>query len=161
MVISGDGNSGARFWNGNANMSEKICIYLSGPIASCSDDQCMNWREYLKDKYGDEFDFIDPMRRDYRHLSRDMNMSTFKDQKKIVTKDKADICRSDAVIVWTGDPFPSVGTCQENIYAFERGKYVVTVNIKQVVLSPWLYYHSHTIVLTLDEAIDKIREFYS
>src|ERR1700680_3795941 len=73
---------------------------------------------------------IDPMRRDMRHL--ESSMSSFEEQKKIVSLDKADIIKSDAMIVWTGLPFPSAGTSMEIIYAFERGKYVITVNPREV-----------------------------
>lgn len=156
-------------------MNEIIKIYASGPIAGCDDASCKDWREYLKEKYCISrqnpegkvlyskryIQIIDPMRRDYRHLSRDMKMSTFEDQKKIVTLDKADIRRSDAMIVWTGKPFPSVGTSMEVMYAFDQGVYTITVNPNNDVLSPWLYYHSHKIVLTLDDAIDNIQKFFN
>ena len=134
-------------------------IYLSGPIALCDDYECKNWRNYLKEKYAGQFKFLDPMRRDYRHLDTMENISTFEEQKKIVSLDKVDIERCDSIIVWTGAPFPSVGTSMEVIYAYERGKLVVTVNpYENTVLSPWLYFHSHKVVNTLDDGMAAILE---
>lgn len=140
-------------------------IYQSGPIAGCDDEECISWRQDLKDRYQDipnaQVKFIDPMRRDYRQLDRDQKLSSFEDQKKIVTLDKADIIRSDAMIVWTGLPFPSAGTSMEIMYAFEHGVYVLTVNPRKVVLSPWVYYHSNKIVTDLDAAMKVILDYFN
>ncbi len=130
-------------------------IYQSGPIANCSDEECLDWRNYLKETYSG-VRFINPCRRDYRQLDRDQKLSSFEDQKKIVTLDKADIIRSDAMIVWTGLPFPSAGTSMEIMYAFEHGVYVLTVNPRGVVLSPWVYYHYNKVVPDLDTGMKVI-----
>lgn len=136
-----------------------ISVYLSGPIALCDDTQCKDWRNYLKENYSGRFKFLDPMRRDYRHLDTMETQSTFEEQKKIVSLDKVDIERCDSIIVWTGKPFPSVGTSMEVIYAYERGKLVVTVNpYLNTKLSPWLYFHSHKVVNTLDDGMAAILE---
>lgn len=139
-----------------------ISIYLSGPIAGCNDEQCFGWRNYLKEKYKGQFKFIDPTRRDYRHLDSDAIIGDWENQKKIVTLDKIDIDRSDAIIVNTIPPFPSVGTSQEELYAYERGKLVVVVwehlGEPGKFISPWLLFHSHAVVKTLDEAIEKVKE---
>lgn len=116
-------------------------VYLCGPINGCTDEECRNWREYVKAKLPDT---LDPMRRDYRgHEDQSVD--------QIVELDKIDISKCDALIV--NYDRPSVGTSMEIIYAWERGKFIVLVHTVGVSLSPWLHYHSHAIVTSFDDAI--------
>lgn len=53
---------------------------------------------------------------------------------------------------------PSVGTAMEVFYAWTLGKPVVLWCAPDAVLSPWLRYHSTSIVHSLDDAVTKILE---
>lgn len=134
----------------------KLTVYLAGPIADCTDAECKDWRERMKDEMP-EVEFLDPMRRDYRAPGADQEFFI-----EIVEKDKQDILDSDVVFVYHDRP--SVGTSMEVLYAFDLGKYVLTVGCTGKPLSPWIIYHSTKIVDTLDEAIvdlQKIESQYS
>lgn len=115
-------------------------IYLCGPIAGCTDEECKDWREAAKKQFKDT---IDPMRRDYRGREDDC-------VDEIVELDKKDIDDSDALLV--NHPKPSVGTSMEVLYAWERNKLIVVVVPKGSSISPWMIYHSTFIVETFEEA---------
>jgi hypothetical protein len=122
-------------------------IYLCGPINGCTDEECKDWREFVKTRW--DGGTIDPMRRDYRGRE-DASVN------EIVEFDKIDVMNSDALLV--NYDKPSVGTSMEVLYAFERGKLVVVVAASTAKISPWLRYHSHTIVNSFDAALTYIRE---
>ena len=117
-------------------------IYLCGPINACTDAECTDWREYAKEHLNDET--LDPMRRDYRGQEE----CAFTE---IVENDKEDVRVCDAVLVYY--PKPSVGTAMEVLYAWDRKKRVVVVDVSGAPLSPWLLYHSTRIFTSLDDAI--------
>ena len=124
-------------------------IYLCGPINGCTDQECRDWREFVKSRWSGST--IDPMHRDYRGRE-DENV------REIVELDKADIDGSDVLLV--NYDKPSVGTSMEVLYAWERGKkIVVVVSSFDVKLSPWLRYHSHVICNSFSGALDHIRYF--
>jgi nucleoside 2-deoxyribosyltransferase len=132
-------------------------IYLSGPMAGCNDYEMYGWRNELKEKYNwvdyPSVKFIDPTRRNFRGVKMTRQI-----EKEIVELDKIDVCQSDAVLVRLNPEKASVGTHQEVIYGWERGKLVVIVipNDPAFRLSPWLSYHSHSIVYDLDHAMHVI-----
>lgn len=115
-------------------------IYLCGPINGCKDSECLYWRDFVK-SWG--FNTLDPMRRDYR----DKENENFKE---IVELDKIDIVNSDIVLV--NYIRPSVGTSMEILYAFERGKLIIIISDENLIISPWLKYHSQFIVNSFSEA---------
>jgi len=121
-------------------------IYLCGPIAGCTDEECKDWRNAAKLRF---FDVVDPMRRDYR--GREIECS-----QEIVELDKQDIDECDGLLV--NHPKPSVGSAMEILYAWERKKFVVVVCPKGIDKSPWLVYHSNVIVNTFDEAYETIQK---
>jgi nucleoside 2-deoxyribosyltransferase len=129
-------------------------IYLCGPINGCTDEECRNWREYVKErtKYSCYFEYLDPMRRDYRGKEAES-------VNEIVTLDKIDIANSDAILV--NYDKPSVGTSMEVYIAFSTGKLVVVVAQSDAVVSPWLRYHSHKIAHSFDEAVSFVTEFFA
>lgn len=124
-------------------------VYLSGPITGATDEEATEWRHEAEEvlERGDIYT-LNPMRRDYRgdpvsHLPN------------LVEDDKIEIEMCDIVLVnFLG---PSVGTSMEMIYAWERGKRVITVCAEDTN-DGWLAYHSHHIYHTLDEAYEKIFE---
>lgn len=126
-------------------------IYLCGGINNLTDKECKDWREYTKEQLKGQYNFLDPMRRDYRGKEKDS-------VKEIVEGDYVDLDTSDIVLVMANRP--SWGTAMECHYAFSQRwhgnlgifpkVYVVCDNESP---SPWLVYHSDKIFKTLDEAI--------
>jgi len=122
-------------------------IYLCGPINGCTDEECKDWREFVKARW--QGPTLDPMRRDYRGRE-DESVN------EIVTLDKVDIANSDVILV--NYDKPSVGTSMEIFIAFSTGKLVVVVAKDGTRISPWMRYHSHKIVGSFDAAISFVAE---
>ena len=117
-------------------------IYLCGPINGCTDEECKDWRLDARLRLP-KHKMVDPMVRDYRGREEEC-------LNEIVELDKKDIDGSDVILV--NFPKPSVGTCMEIMYAWERDKTIIIVVPKGVSQSPWLKYHSDFIVDTFEEA---------
>lgn len=130
-------------------MDKKLC-YLAGPMAGCDDEQANGWRDYATTKLiSTNYRVLSPMVRDYRGVS----LSEHPEQTKIIVEgDKGDIDQCD--ILLANCTFPSVGTSMEIIYAWENDKTVVIVHGGEP--SPWLVYHSHLVVNTLDLALENL-----
>lgn len=118
-------------------------IYLAGPILDCTDPECNDWRETVK-KVGGKFDFLNPMSRDYRGRTDEC-------YKEIVEGDKADIDNCD--ILMANCSKNSAGTSMEVMYAWEKGKTVITFGGH----SPWIKYHSTTVLGSLETAINSLK----
>lgn len=129
------------------NTSTKLLpIYLCGGINKRTDAEAKDWRELAKSL--SPWPTLDPMRRDYR--GREL-----KHVNEIVTGDLKDITDSWALIVYYDKP--SVGTSMEMFNAYWNGKPVVLINASgDVSLSPWLIYHAHYMVSTVEEAISRL-----
>jgi hypothetical protein len=125
-------------------------IYLCGPINGCTDEECKDWREYVKSKW--DGGTIDPMRRDYRG-KEDESVN------EIVELDKIDVI--DGNILLVNKDKPSDGTAMETLYGWERAKLVVTVAPKGARISPWTRYHSHLVLHSFDEAMWNIKKLRS
>ena len=125
-------------------------VYLAGPIANSTDGECNDWRQDLKDQFP-EVEFLDPMVRDYRegHLGNEAT---------IVEGDKADIDSVDLVFAncWK----TSVGTSQEILYAWMKGKTVITLVPSLETSSPWIRYHSTVVSEYWGEALDKLNDYF-
>lgn len=117
-------------------------LYLAGPIYGCTDEECRDWREWVKSRWPGET--LDPMRRDYRG-HEDLECHA------IVEGDKADINICDALLV--NYTKPSAGTTMEMLYAWERGKVVVVVTPSGERVSPWVRYHAWDVVGSLEDAV--------
>ena len=117
-------------------------IYLCGPINGCTDQECRDWREYVKARWGGKC--IDPMVRDYRGREAEA-------YREIVELDKIDVAEADILLV--NYDKPSVGTSMEIIYAWQLGKRVIVVCREGVAISPWLRYHAHHLARSFDEAL--------
>lgn len=122
-------------------------VYLCGAINGCTDSEAKDWRETVKEALADTFDFLDPMRRDYRG-KEDESVA------EIVAGDVADIQASDIVLVAADRP--SWGTAMECCLAWRDGKMVLVV-CGQERVSPWLRFHSSAVVPTLKAAIEHLR----
>ena len=126
-------------------MSKKV-VYLSRPMMDCTDEECKDWREEAKQ-------LLNCATRDPVAL-RDYRGREHEGIAEVVEDDKADIDGCEFVLV--NYIKPSVGTSMEILYAWERGKKVVLVAPRDIVLSPWLMYHSHHIFFELQDAITYI-----
>lgn len=132
-----------------------ITIYLSGPMADCTDEEMHGWRDEVKDKFTVEraagrVVFLDPTVRDFR------NREVTPDE--IVEPDLDEIDASTVLLAncWkTG-----TGTSMEIFYAAGcHGKLVIAVVPPGKFVSPWLAYHA-LVVRELSEAIAIVkREF--
>ncbi|MCP4581579.1 MAG: hypothetical protein GY839_08150 [candidate division Zixibacteria bacterium] len=84
-------------------------------------------------------------------MVRDYRGRTDEHYVEIVEEDKKEIDTCDLLLV--NHTRPSVGTSMEILYAWERGKKIVTVVVGKDI-SPWIIYHSEKIFHDLDSAID-------
>jgi nucleoside 2-deoxyribosyltransferase len=107
-------------------------IYLCGPINGCTDEECRDWREFIKTQWPGRC--IDPMVRDYRGREAEA-------YREIVELDKIDVADADIILV--NYDKPSVGTSMEVLFAWQIGKRVIVVCREDAVISPWLRYHAH------------------
>jgi nucleoside 2-deoxyribosyltransferase len=119
-------------------------IYLCGGINGLSDAQCKDWREHVKQQLSDQYQFLDPMRRDFRG-KEDGAVA------EIVEGDYDDLENSDIVLVNACKP--SWGTAMEMHYAFLNLNKTVVAVCDAERPSPWLRYHCHFLFKTFDEAI--------
>lgn len=116
-------------------------------MLDCTDEECRDWREYAKRNLNCQS--LDPMIRDYRERPMDGMID-------MVENDKADIDVCDTILV--NFVKPSVGTSMEVLYGWERGKHIVLVATHDIVVSPWLVYHSHRLFQTIEDAVKYINE---
>lgn len=122
-------------------------IYLAGPIANCNDEACFTWRDRVQEEVS--YTCLDPA------AARDFRVKTTKDpMNDIINPDKADIDASAILLAFCWKT--SVGTSQEILYAWERGKLVISVIPEELPVSPWISAHSHVLYRTLAEAINYI-----
>lgn len=122
-------------------------VYLCGPIAGCTDEECKGWRERAKAVLHNT---LDPMDRDYRGREAEC-------YREVVELDKLDINQSEALLV--NFPRPSVGTCMEILYAWEHQKIIILVVPKDIKLSPWLLYHATKIFNSFADAIEYLKQY--
>lgn len=122
---------------------ERKTIYLAGPINGCTDEEASEWRKVAKARLAHRYDILDPMARDYRGIEAES-------VNEIVDGDKADIRNCNVLLVNANRA--TWGTSMEVLYAHTvAGKPVVAFCAG--IVSPWLRYHAHTVVKTIDEAI--------
>ena len=95
----------------------KFTVYLAGPIGDCNDAQKVKWRNEVKAKYSDHFDFSDPIEK---------LLPASAGNSDIVKEDVRAIEESDGIIVnmWR----ESIGSAIGMVHAHIIGKPVVTSN---------------------------------
>ena len=108
----------------------KPTIYLAGPINACSDSEAMDWRAEAKERLADCYEFLDPMRHDYRGRELEPGVA-----EHIVGNDLQDINASDVIFAYC--PKPSCGTSMEIYHSFEMLHKDVIV-VAPHPMSPWL-----------------------
>ena len=123
-------------------MNEFPRIYLSGPMQYTKEGK--EWREVAKDKLKARgFEGISPY--DFERV-----------EKGIVERDLSEILNSFGIIVNAYEEVPSWGTPMEVFFAYTHGKTVIAFVGDLGKPTPiWLSHHS-VIVLTLDDAIERI-----
>jgi nucleoside 2-deoxyribosyltransferase len=124
-------------------------VYLSGPIGNCTQIQIHGWRDKFKRSWGVE-NCSDPTDRVF---TTDQNYSH---ATEIVEGDKEAIDDSDVVLANISDPptpHQMWGTPMEILYGWEQGKRVVVIVADKKTVSPWVLYHAHDIVTSVDEAL--------
>lgn len=118
------------------------CIYLAGPINGCTDSECKDWREWVKQRWPGTC--LDPMLRDARDKTMTQELAA-----EIVLADLADIRAADAILVYWDRP--SVGTSMEIFYAafclpgagVFGSKPVFLINASgKPIESPWLLHYA-------------------
>ena len=118
-------------------------IYLAGAINGCTDEECKDWREYVKTLWPGEC--RDPMVRDYRGREDDCFA-------EIIAGDEEDIAASDVVLVSADKP--SWGTAMEiRLAKKEMAKPVVLVCPADMRISPWLRGHSDAICHSYESGV--------
>lgn len=125
-------------------------IYLCGGINKLSDGDAKDWREAAKAELAGVYEFLDPMRRDYRGKEAE---SVF----QIICGDTEDIRQSDILLV--NAVRPSWGTGME-IYMAYKAPFCcqVIVVCPDDRPSPWLVGHSHKIVKSFPEAFALLKQ---
>ncbi len=121
-------------------------VYLCGGIAGLSDTECSDWRETVKEEFSGVYNFLDPMRRDYRGREADS-------APEIVDGDLIDIVTADIILV--NAIRPSWGTAMELYFAASLNRCVLTM-CPDDNPSPWLVRHSDIISKTWDVMFDDL-----
>lgn len=125
-------------------------IALEGPINKCSDQECIDWREKVKDSI-DGVMWHDPMDLDCRGREKEM-------EKFLIHFDTVGIASSDIVFVMAEKP--GWGTAMAVQMAWEQHKTVVSVCSSETP-SPWLKNRSTYMVKTLDDGIALLKTLVS
>jgi len=127
----------------------KLKIALEGGIFGLTDDDCINWRDYVIEKLGDKFEFHNPMDFDCRGKTVEL-------EQELVDYDEAGMQSSDVLLVNASTG--GWGTAMAVQMAFDRNTPVLTVHPEEKI-SPWLNNRSTVVFKTLDEAIADLREW--
>jgi nucleoside 2-deoxyribosyltransferase len=135
-------------------MSEKKrIIYLSGPIMDEHLGNARAWRETAKSLFKDNFNILDPMRRQF--IDRQVDSAN-----EIVEFDLQDVRESDILLVNYNKP--SIGTSMEVFYAaHDLGKFVVAFSPFEFEnCSPWMVRYCTKILPTLEDACKYINTHF-
>jgi len=129
-------------------------IYLSGPIMDEHLQEARVWRETAKQRLGDAFVLLDPMRRDFQDRE-------FDSANEIVEFDLQDVRDADLLLV--NYARASIGTSMEVFYAaHDLGKFIVAFSpIPFKECSPWMVRFCTKILPSLEDAVSYIREHFS
>lgn len=123
-------------------------VYLAGPIFGQSDATCNDWRS--KFTSCDMFEWLDPMRRDYRG-KEDESVEA------IVDGDKEDIDGCDALIAKVNPV--SAGTSMEILWAWLNHTPVIV--IFEGRLSPWIRYHAADVCANEETALNRLKAMFA
>jgi nucleoside 2-deoxyribosyltransferase len=131
-------------------------VFISGPIIGMEKQQ--NYRKNITDiVYKLGYEIIDPWKRE-RILYNGTEecwwdkVPTF----DFVQRDLDDADRCDIMIVYL--PILSAGACMEMFYAKRKGKKIIVVS-KMKCLSPWIVFHSDTIIKDFIDLEQSLKQF--
>ena len=132
-------------------------MFISGPILGMEKQQ--DYRKIVTEiveKLG--FEVIDPWKRE--RVTYKGTEECWWDKVPVfdfIQRDLDDADRCDIMVVYI--PILSAGACMEMFYAKRKGKYVIVVSEIRC-LSPWIVFHSDTIVNSfnqLEETLKKVK----
>jgi len=124
-------------------------IALEGAINKCSDSVCNDWRDKVIQELEDIATFHNPM--DFDCRGREFEL-----EQALVDYDTAGIASCDIVLVLAERP--SWGTAMGLQMAWAMHKHTVVIHSSGNP-SPWLRNRADVIMITLDEAIEYIRDY--
>jgi nucleoside 2-deoxyribosyltransferase len=136
--------------------STKKRVFISGPILGVEKNQ--GYRKTIAEiclKLG--FEVIDPWKRErvlYNATEECWwdKVPTF----DFVQRDLDDADRCDIMVVYL--PILSAGACMEMFYAKRKGKKVIVVS-EVSCLSPWILFHSNTIIKSFSQLEEILQKF--
>ncbi len=104
-------------------------VYLAGPMSGCTSLEKTVWRDEIKKRFSDHFEFIDPV---------DSGIDEAASSYQRVTQDRKDIERCDAVLanLWK----MSSGTAIGIVLARNKGKFIVLLDENSLSNSILSYY---------------------
>lgn len=128
-------------------------IYLCGPIMDEHAGRAREWRAVARQKLGQSFVLLDPMRRNFK--DREVDSAN-----EIVEFDLQDIRHADIILV--NYTKPSIGTAMEVFYASHNlGRFVVAFSpFSFKNSSPWMVRYCTKILPSLDAAIAYIQTHF-
>lgn len=137
-------------------LSEKLAVYLAGPIKNETPESANRWRRQLQEQYGHRFIFRNPVDRGWKYEALSGHELYF----AIANDERNDILNAHAVLAYI--PYDSMGTAMGMMYGFLSGRVVVVVtDSKDQKLSKMVYYHSHYICQDFGEALDYIERKFN
>ena len=131
-------------------------VYLAGPMDDSTEDELGGWRKEATSVFeGMGIRTLNPIDRPYRN--KDYKYDPESVLPDLVEADKIDIEASDVLLA--NCTKVSVGTSMEILLAWMKDKQVIVVAPEGVHPSAWIYYHSHKVFKTMEEAYGHIAEF--
>ena len=131
-------------------------VFISGPIIGMEKNQ--NYRETITDiasKLG--FEIIDPWKRE--RILYNGTEECWWDKVPVfdfVQRDLDDADRCDIMVVYL--PILSAGACMEMFYAKRKGNIVIVVS-EMKCLSPWIVFHSDTIIKRFNQLEEALKQY--
>jgi nucleoside 2-deoxyribosyltransferase len=130
-------------------------VFISGPILGM--EKLQDYRKTITEvatKLG--FEIIDPWKRE-RVLYKGTEECWW-DKVPVfdfIQRDLDDADRCDVMVVYL--PILSAGACMEMFYAKRKGKKIIVVS-EVKCLSPWIIFHSDSIVKTFDDLEEALKK---
>lgn len=128
----------------------KLTIYLAGTVSA------NNYREYVNEKYGDKFNFYDPLknitRKEISEIIGDTCGHIF-----VVRRDKKWILKSDILVAYIKDGISSFGTSMEIIFAHENSIPVFLIDETTKSFDDyWIRFHTTQFFYSIDDCFHYI-----
>lgn len=147
------------------NINNRYKVYLAGPISGTSYEECVDWREYVSNKFPDEIAGYSPMRGTKHLQAHKVLHGSYEEwplsaQRGMFSRDYNDCTKADVVLVnLLGTKIVSIGTVMEIAWAYSARVPVVLAmeTIGNIHNHPLLIEASPFIVPSIDEAIDIVK----